>query len=122
MSQYMGCNYVEIMLDNHECYTSKESVLEEIRNNEKIIEQHKDKLFGMVCGRIHDLFCDKDIEGNDIDPVDKAINEFNRLFDEEQYGISYLVAHNVLLQQLYDNWDKRWSEFDNYEYKPKEDK
>lgn len=120
MSMYMGCDNVEITLNNHECYHSKEEVLEEIKENEKTIAEHKQKLFAMVCGNIKDLFGSTDEEGNTLEPIDAAGFEFKNLFEDECCGIEYLIYHNVILQQLYDNWDKRWSEFDGYGLK-KED-
>lgn len=114
MSQYMGCNHAEIQLNNHECYHSKEELLHKINENKKCIEELKQKLFGMVCGNVKDLFLTENCEGNSIDPIDNAGFEFKELFDSEQYGIIYLIEHNVYLQLMYDNWDKRYSEFDGY--------
>ena len=114
MGMYMGCDNVEIMLNDHECYYSKNEVLEQIKENEKTIVEHKQKLFAMVCGNIKDLFGSTDEEGNTLEPIDAAGFEFKNLFEDECCGIEYLIYHNVILQQLYDNWDKRWSEFDGY--------
>ena len=111
---YMGCDNVEITLNNHECYYSKNEVLEQIKENDKTIAEHKQKLFAMVCGNIKDLFNTTDEGDNKLEPIDAAGFEFKNLFEDECCGIEYLIYHNVLLQQLYDNWDKRWSEFDGY--------
>ena len=114
MGMYMGCDNVEITLNNHECYYSKNEVLEQIKENDKTIAEHKQKLFAMVCGNIKDLFNTTDEGDNKLEPIDAAGFEFKNLFEDECCGIEYLIYHNVLLQQLYDNWDKRWSEFDGY--------
>lgn len=114
MGMYMGCDNVEITLNNHECYYSKNEVLEQIKENDKTIAEHKQKLFAMVCGNIKDLFNTTDEEDNKLEPIDAAGFEFKNLFEDECCGIEYLIYHNVILQQLYDNWEKRWSEFDGY--------
>lgn len=120
MGTHMGCDNVEITLNSNERYYSKNGVLEQIKENEKTIAEHKQKLFAMVCGNIKDLFSGTDSAGNTLEPIDAAGFEFKSLFEDELCGIEYLISHNVLLQQLYDNWDKRWSEFDGYGLK-KED-
>lgn len=106
MSQYQFVDGVRVTLDNHEYYPTKDAVLEQIKENEKQIAEHKEKLFAMVCGNVKDLFSNVDYSGYHVDPIDSAKVEFDLLFDREQGGLEYLIAHNVDLWYLYNNFDK----------------
>lgn len=116
MSTYMGCDKVEITLRNHEHYATKDDILEEIEHNKLLIEECKQKIFGMICGNIKDLFNTTDLEGSPMDPIDIAMSELNRLFGSkyEDYGLINIIEHNVDLQYIADNWEKRWDEASGY--------
>lgn len=106
MSYYQWAEGVEVCLANHEVYHSKEEVMDAIKENEQRIALYRMQLFGMVCGSPKDLFIDKDEGGYTINPIDSAFEKFNLIFDEENFGLLYLVSHNVKLRYIYDNWDK----------------
>ena len=106
MSYYQWAEGVEVCLANHEVYHSKEDVMDAIKENEQQIPQYRMQLFGMVCGSPKDLFAHKDEKGYGIDPIETALMKFNQIFDEENFGLLYLVSHNVKLRYIYDNWDK----------------
>ena len=106
MSYYQWAEGVEIRLANHEVYHSKEDVMDAIKDNEKQIAQYREQLFGMVCSTPKDLFADKDEVGCTTDFIESAWIKFNQIFDEEDWGLLYLISHNVKLRYIYDNWDK----------------
>lgn len=113
----MGCDKVSITLRNHEHYNTKNEVLEEIENNKRLIEQYKQKLFGMICGNIKDLFNITDEENNLINPIDIATIEFNKIFgfeDYDDYSLTYLIEHNIELQYIAEHWEDRWDEVTGY--------
>lgn len=96
---------MEVCLANHEVYHSKEEVMEQIKENEKLIEQKKQYLFGLVCSSdpmkcifINEEECDE--------PLTELQDRFNAAFDDEFCGIETLVAHNVDLRYIHDNFEK----------------
>lgn len=109
MSQYQWVEGVDVCLANHEYYHTKEDVLRQIKENEKRIAEIKRKLFAMVCGNVKDLF----VYEEDCHPIERARIEFDYLFDAECEGLEYLIAHNVELQLVADNWDKMNSDIND---------
>lgn len=104
MSQYQFVKDVEVCLRNHEVYHSKEDVMMQINENEDLIERIKQRLFGMVCGRPCDLFpCD---EESGTDPLEKSHEEFVIMMEDPVAGLEALVAHNVDLQYVYENFER----------------
>ena len=101
MSYYLWCNNVEVCLRNHETYSSKEDVLATIEENKELIEKHKQTLFGMCCGNPRDLF-----SGEEGTPIENIQQKFEEIFEDELCGLKYLIAHNVDLQYIADNWDR----------------
>ena len=105
MANYIWSNNVTVRLKSNEYYRSKEDVLEQIKENEERINQLKQELFGLCCGNPKELLECNDCEGNPLNPIEVLTQRFETLFKEEYSGIEYLIAHNVKLQYIADNWD-----------------
>jgi hypothetical protein len=98
MSYYIYCENVEVCLENHEYYHSKEEVFEQIKENEGIVNNCKQKIIGLSCGNPKELL---DVpEGVSI--IDTVQEYIDKLFET----IEYCYSHNVDLQYIADNWDK----------------
>lgn len=104
MSQYQYVKDVEVRLFNHEIYRTKEDVMRQIKENQKEIERLKQQLFGMVCGRLCDMYQHE--ENDSYTLVERAQQDFATIFDEELYGIEFLIAHNVDLWYIHDNFER----------------
>lgn len=104
MSQYQYVKGVEVCLNNHEVYHSKEDVMEQIKENEKEIQRRRMWLFGLVCSS-DAASCVGD-DGSCDSPIDMLQERFDNAFDDEFIGIETLVAHNVKLQYIYDNFER----------------
>lgn len=116
MGQYMMF-YSEEVLENHEYYPTKEALQKAIDETESMINSQKQILFGLVCGNAKELVNLKDCEGNEFDPVEKIQIDFNRIFEEDYCGLSYLYYKRDKLCRLMENWDYRYaSEFDDKDY------
>ena len=105
MSYYIWCENVEVCLANKETYHNKEEVLEQIKENNKRVEEIKSSILALCCGNPRDILNCKDCEGNDLDPIDVVKEKLNEYFDYEMEGLNYRIAHNVDLQYIADNWE-----------------
>ena len=102
MSQYQFVKDVEVCLRNHEVYHSKEEIREQMEEIRKGIALLKMRLFGMVCSNIKELY-PSDEDGS---YLEKAQEEFNNIFEEEDMGLVYLLQHLVDLQYIHDNFER----------------
>lgn len=102
MSYYQWTT-AEICLNNHEVYNTKEEIKEAIDENKQMIEDYKEELFGYMCCTPKDIVANEEDKGNVVDFLKRR---FKEIFESELYGLEYLIAHNVNLQYMYDNFDK----------------
>lgn len=80
--------------------------MRQINENKKDIAKIKERLFAMVCGNPKDLFLEKTDDGCYVNPIDAAAEEFERMFSFELRGLEYLIAYNVDLQYIHDNFER----------------
>lgn len=97
---------IEDLVKDYKIFYDKEKIKEKIKENDKQIENYKKKIFGMCCGNPHDLYCSKDCEGNEIDPIDILVDKLEKIFEGEKYGYETLIQENCKLQLFLDNFDE----------------
>ena len=100
MSSYMTVENVIVTLNNHEYYHSKSDLEESIRDDEKMIESYKKKIFGMCCGNARDLFGDKTEGGETVPPIDLMLEEYDRLMAEMLTINAHLVDKYYVLEHF----------------------
>ena len=114
MGTYMGCDKVQIQLNNHEIYRTQADLQTAIYDIDRHIMSLKDILFGLVCGNPKDLLDNTDCEGNSVSPIESVSCKFKEIFEDEFCGLEYLIEHRLKLQYILDNWDNRWDESSGY--------
>lgn len=107
----MGMDFTADMFIGHLHVKTLQDVEEEIRHTKENIQYTKERIL-MYCASGPSGVCNKDCEGNPVEPVEALHHEMRQLFESYEEDLSKLYD----LELLWADWDEKTQQFKTAQY------